>query len=369
MRGSTLALPASGSPLDRIFRKETAIAIYRLSAQVISRSAGRSATAAAAYRAGAVIEDRRTGQVHDYARRGGVVHEEIIAPENTPEWMKDRDALWNAVERAEKRKDAQLSREVQLALPHELSAAQRLALVRDFVSREFVARGMIADLVLHEPHRQGDERNHHAHVMLTLREITADGFGNKNRSWNAREAIEQWRETWAEAVNRELERAGHEQRVDHRTLELQRAEAAAKAEQARAANDNRTAHVMEFEAARLDRDPEPKIGHIAMALERRGERTARGDIWREVVACNLDRFRDWLALQRTRLEILWERGRQAAVRHRRQTQDGREASERPAPPGSAPFTQEQRDRLMGRASKERPSDERAAGRDRDGRER
>src|SRR5690606_27898683 len=135
-------------------------------------------------------------------------------------------------------------------------------------------------------------------VMLTLREITADGFGNKNRDWNAREAIERWRAAWAEAGNRALERAGHDQRVDHRTLEVQRAEAAIRAERARAANDNRTAQVMEFEAARLDRDPEPKIGHIAIALERHGESTARGDLWREVVARNVERFHDWLALQR-----------------------------------------------------------------------
>lgn len=291
--------------------------------------------------------------MHDYARRGGVAHEEIIAPENTPEWMKDRDALWNAVEATEKRKDAQLSREVQLALPHEISSAQRLALVRGFVSREFVARGMIADIAVHEPHRQGDDRNHHAHVMLTLRELTADGFGNKNRAWNAREAIEQWREAWATAINRALERAGHEQRVDHRTLEAQRAEVAVKAEQARAVNDNRTAHVMEFEAARLDRDPEPKIGHIAMALERRGERTARGDIWREVVDRNLDRFRDWLALQRTRLETLWERGRQAAARYRGR-EDGRsEASDRQDEGTPSPYTQEHRDRLLGRKRDER----------------
>lgn len=297
--------------------------------------------------------------MHDYARRGGVAHEEIIAPENTPEWMKDRDALWNAVEAAEKRKDAQLSREVQLALPHELSPAQRLALVRGFVSREFVARGMIADLAVHEPHREGDNRNYHAHVMLTLRELTADGFGNKNRDWNAREAIEQWREAWAEAVNLALERAGHEQRVDHRTLEAQRAETAVKAEQARAANDNRTAHVMEFEAARLDRDPEPKIGHIAMALERRGERTARGDIWREVVARNLDRFHDWLALQRTRLEILWERGRQAAARYREQADGRPEASDRQDEGASSPYTQEQRDRLLGRKRDERAPPDRS----------
>jgi len=295
--------------------------------------------------------------MHDYARRGGVAHEEIIAPENTPEWMKDRDALWNAVEAAEKRKDAQLSREVQLALPHELSPAQRLSLVRGFVSREFVARGMIADLAIHEPHRKGDDRNHHAHVMLTLRELTADGFGNKNRDWNAREAIERWREAWAEAVNRALERAGHEQRVDHRTLEVQRAEAADKAEQARAANDNRTAHLMEFEAAKLDRDPEPKVGHIATALERRGERTARGDIWREVVDRNLDRFRDWLALQRVRLNMLWKRTEHAFSRARQTKSREGDSDTYDQHIREEGYSKEKLDRLLGRKSAERSSTE------------
>lgn len=118
---------------QQIQTRRKTIAIYRLSAQVISRSAGRSATAAAAYRAGVRLEDRRTGQLHDYERRSGVVHAEIVAPEQTPAWMLDRTALWNAVEIVEKRKDAQLSREVQLALPHELNAAERLSLVRDYV--------------------------------------------------------------------------------------------------------------------------------------------------------------------------------------------------------------------------------------------
>jgi len=160
------------------------MAIYRLSAQVISRSAGRSATAAAAYRAGVLIEDRRTGQAHDYERRSGVVHAEILAPENMPTWMMDREALWNAVEAVEKRKDAQLSREVQLALPHELDAAERLALVQDYVRQAFVAHGMVADIAIHAPHRQGDYRNWHAHVMLTMRAITVEGFGKKERAWN-----------------------------------------------------------------------------------------------------------------------------------------------------------------------------------------
>lgn len=315
---------------------------------MISRSAGRSATAAAAYRAGTLIEDRRTGQVHDYDRRSGVVHAEIMAPENTPTWMTDRQALWNAVEAVERRKDAQLSREVQLALPHELDATQRLALVRDYVRQAFVIHGMVADIAIHAPHRQGDDRNHHAHVMLTMRAITAEGFGKKERTWNETAFIEHWRETWQEAVNLALERAGHTGRVDHRSLEEQRVEVTEKAEQARAANDNAQARVFDLAAVRLDRDPEPKIGHIAMALERRGEQTERGNLWREVVARNLDRFGAWIALQRARLDALWERFEKLASAPRENKGVGNQNRQERDTTKSSEFTSEQRDKLLGR---------------------
>lgn len=317
---------------------------------MISRSTGRSATAAAAYRAGVLIEDRRTGQTHDYERRSGVAHAEILVPENTPAWMTDRMELWNAVEVAEKRKDAQLSREVQLALPHELNASERLSLVRDYVHRAFVSRGMVADIAIHTPHRQGDDRNHHAHVMLTMREIAAEGFGKKERAWNETTLIEQWREEWGNAVNRALERAGQVQRVDHRSLEDQRAEATEKAEQARAANDNLQARVLDLAAARLDRDPEPKIGHIATALERRGGQTERGQLWREVVARNLDRFSAWIAVQRDRLDTLWERFEKATARpqERVESDGNQERQETQAQAGRSRLTIEQRERLLGR---------------------
>ena len=284
--------------------------------------------------------------MHDYDRRSGVLHAEIMAPENTPAWMTDRTALWNAVEVAEKRRDAQLSREVQLALPHELDASQRLFLVQGYVRQAFVARGMIADIAIHAPHRQGDDRNVHAHVMLTMREITGDGFGKKERGWNETALIEHWRGTWQEAVNRALERAGHAGRVDHRSLEDQRAEAQEKAEQARAANDNERARVFDLAAVQLDRDPEPKIGHIAMALERRGEQTERGNLWRDVVARNLDRFSAWITIQRTKLDILMQRfekgmeqiGRRNAHEDQPLRGEGR----------ASPFTEEQRERLLGR---------------------
>jgi len=156
-----------------------------------------------------------------------------------------------------------LASEVQLALPHELAPHAQLELARGFVGREFVARGMIADLAIHASHRKGDPRNEHVHVMLTLREITGEGFGNKDRSWNERALIGHWREEWAEHVNRALDRAGHEERVDHRTLEAQRKDAERQAAEARAANDNERAGVLEIEAVVLDREPQPKIGHIA----------------------------------------------------------------------------------------------------------
>ena len=195
----------------------TALADFRLSAQIIKRSGGRSATASAAYRASERVQCERTGLTHDYSRKGGTLHAEIMTPDNTPDWMRDRAQLWNAVEKVERRKDAQLAREVQLSLPHELNPEQRLELVRGFVADQFVSQGMIADVAIHAPNERGDERNHHAHIMLTMREVTADGFGNKTRDWNKSQHLENWREQWAHHQNRELKRHGHAERVDHRS--------------------------------------------------------------------------------------------------------------------------------------------------------
>ena len=234
------------------------MAAYRFSAQVIGRSKGRSATAAAAYRSGERLTDERTGLTHDYRARGGVLHTEILAPENAPASLHDRAALWNAVERAEKRKDAQVARDILLSLPHELTGAQRLELVRGFVQAEWVARGMVADIALHMPHREGDNRNHHAHVMLTMREVGPDGFGAKVRDWNDAALLERWREQWAIHQNRALERAGQSERVDHRSLE----------------------------ARGSDHEPEPKQGPVATEMERNGKRSKAGDDRRAVQARN-----------------------------------------------------------------------------------
>lgn len=202
------------------------VAIYHLSASVVKRSAGRSAVAAAAYRSGTQMLDQRYGETHDYTRKQGVVHSEIIAPANAPEWMRDRSQLWNAVEAVETRKNAQLARDITLALPHELNADQRRDLVRQYAHEQFVSRGMIADIAIHEPHRRGDDRNYHAHIMLTMRELTGEGFHSKKatpeaRRWNERETLEIWRTEWAAIQNREFERLGINTRVDSRSYENQ----------------------------------------------------------------------------------------------------------------------------------------------------
>ncbi|AGH49285.1 MobA/MobL protein [Sphingomonas sp. MM-1] len=153
------------------------MAQYRFSAQVISRRDGRSAVAAAAYRAGERLHDERLDMPFDYARRDGVEHSEILLPEGAPARFADRHIVWNAVEAVERRSDAQVAREVQLSLPHELTFEQRLELVRDFARTAFTDRGMIADIALHRPDRHGDERNFHAHILLTTRAIAGESFG------------------------------------------------------------------------------------------------------------------------------------------------------------------------------------------------
>lgn len=182
------------------------MADYRFSAQIIARSQGRSVTAAAAYRSGGVIVDARTGEVHDYTRKGGVEWTGVLAPENAAPWALDREKLWNRVEQEEVRKDAQLAREIQLSLPHELNFEQRKALVCEFVERELVQRGMVADIAMHRPDRGGDPRNFHAHILLTTRDIGSEGFGKKNRNWNSREELTAMRAAWAEIQNEHLRR-------------------------------------------------------------------------------------------------------------------------------------------------------------------
>jgi len=264
------------------------MAIYHLRATMISRSQGRSATAASAYRVAERIEDRRTGLTFDYAARGGVDHTEILAPDHAPDWVRDRSELWNRVEESETRKNSQVAREVRVALPDELTHAQRVALVRDYAQAQFVDRGMVADIALHAPGREGDERNHHAHILLTTRELDAEGsvpgggFTTKNRDWNKVEVLEGWREAWARDSNAALERAGIEDRVDHRTLVAQRDEALELASAARERGDEGAELHETVRAMSLDRPPLPQLSLGAWQLKERGIEVAAVRVWHEV---------------------------------------------------------------------------------------
>lgn len=193
------------------------MAIYHFSAKIISRGTGRSAVAAAAYRAAERMHDERLGRAHDFSNKTGVVHSEVMLPEGAPERLGYRATLWNEVEASEKRKDAQLAREVEFAIPREMTKEQGIALARDFVAREFVDRGMIADVNVHWDIGADGEGKPHAHVMLTLREVNGDGFGTKVRDWNATALLQHWRRAWASHVNERCAALGIDVRIDHRS--------------------------------------------------------------------------------------------------------------------------------------------------------
>ena len=200
------------------------MASYHLSVKSVSRATGRSAPAAAAYRTATRIENERDGLVHDYTRRGGVEDAFLVVPKDAA-WAQDRSALWNAAEGAEKRKDAKVAREYELALPHELTPAQRRALARGFAQEVVKRFGVAADTAIHAPHPEGDQRNWHAHVLTTTRVVTAEGMGAKTRELDVIQtsgpAVEALRALWAVRVNQALERAQVADRVDHRSLERQ----------------------------------------------------------------------------------------------------------------------------------------------------
>lgn len=195
------------------------MAIYHCSVKTISRSAGRSATASAAYRAATSIVDTTTGECHDYTAKQGVISTHLLLPDGAPEW--GRAELWNAAEAAETRKNSTVAREIVLALPDELSPGERQRLVLDF-AREIVARhGCAVDIAIHAPNKEGDQRNHHAHLLMTTRRLTADGLAEKTREWDGgkqgKETVEHWRERWSGLANERLAQAGQTARIDHRS--------------------------------------------------------------------------------------------------------------------------------------------------------
>ncbi|MBK4770691.1 MAG: hypothetical protein FT726_13685 [Pantoea sp. Morm] len=226
------------------------MAIFHLSFSMLKRSAGKSSCYLAAYNARERIEDVRTGDVYDYSYRSDLFHHCILAPEHTPFNIIENSAvLWNQIEQIEKRKDAQLSRYFDIAIPVELDNDAKIALVKNYCKRNFVSKGMIADISFHDL----EGHNPHAHVMLTLREITPQGFGNKNRDWNEHDLMDEWRASWSRMSNRALERTGSTKRIDHRSLSAQREEAIvlAKAAQETGREDIANEHLAK--AIELDR--------------------------------------------------------------------------------------------------------------------
>lgn len=191
----------------------------------VKRSAGRSATAAAAYRAGAEIVDQRTGEVHDYTRKGGVVSAEIVAPDHAPEWAHDREALWNAAELAENRKNSQVAREFLIGLPHELDAEQRQQLAREFAQSLVDRYGFAVDVCIHAPDKDGDQRNHHAHILATTRQMGPDGLTAKTRELDDKTTgpleVRWVRQQFEDLTNAALERAQVAERIDMRSYKAQ----------------------------------------------------------------------------------------------------------------------------------------------------
>ncbi len=200
--------------------------MYSMGAQIISRSSGRSAVAASAYRSAQKLRCQATGVLHDYTKKNDVIYSHILTPADTPSFLLDRENLWSEVERVEKRKDAQLARELRLSIPHQLSNAQAIELLNNWTKKVLVSRGMIADVAIHKP---TEGLNLHAHVMLTMRDIDRENqtFAKKNREWNSRDLLLEMRESWAIACNEAAEHAGHSINWTHESLHTQRQEAIA----------------------------------------------------------------------------------------------------------------------------------------------
>ena len=287
------------------------IAIYHCSIKIVSRGKGKSAVAAAAYRSGEKLTNEWDGLTHDYTKKGGVVHSEILLPAHAPPAFSDRSTLWNSVELSEKSNNAQLAREVEIALPVELSREEQTRLVREYCSSQFVSKGMIADFNLHDT----GGGNPHAHILLTMRpldekgawlpkskkEYVLDKNGEKIRlpsgryktrkvdlvDWNNRENAEVWRRAWADLANEFLERNDCPERIDHRSYERQG----------------------------IEQIPTVHVGVSATQMEKKGIVTERGELNRNINAANrilreirrlVRGLKDWIAELKERKTALLE---------------------------------------------------------------
>ena len=287
------------------------IAIYHCSIKIVSRGKGKSAVAAAAYRSGEKLTNEWDGLTHDYTKKGGVVHSEILLPAHAPPAFSDRSTLWNSVELSEKSNNAQLAREVEIALPVELSREEQTRLVREYCSSQFVSKGMIADFNLHDT----GGGNPHAHILLTMRpldekgawlpkskkEYVLDENGERIRlpsgryktrkvdlvDWNNRENAEVWRRAWADLANEYLEKNNRPERIDHRSYERQG----------------------------IDQIPTVHVGVSATQMEKKGIVTERGELNRNIKAANrilreirrlVRGLKDWIAELKERKAALLE---------------------------------------------------------------
>ena len=287
------------------------IAIYHCSIKIVSRGKGKSAVAAAAYRSGEKLTNEWDGLTHDYTKKGGVVHSEILLPAHAPPAFSDRSTLWNSVELSEKSNNAQLAREVEIALPVELSREEQTRLVREYCSSQFVSKGMIADFNLHDT----GGGNPHAHILLTMRPLDENGAwlpkskkeyvldenGEKIRlpsgryktrkvdlvDWNNRENAEVWRRAWADLTNEFLEQNNRPERIDHRSYERQG----------------------------IDQIPTVHVGVSATQMEKKGIVTERGELNRNINAANrilreirrlVRGLKDWIAELKERKTALLE---------------------------------------------------------------
>lgn len=229
------------------------MAIFHLDFKIVKRSEGRSSVAKAAYHARCKITDERTGDTYDYSRRTDLYGHFILAPVNAPEHIvKDSTALWNEVERVERQSNGQTARYFDAAIPAELNNDDKKKLVLEYCQKNFVDKGMIADIAFHDL----DSDNPHAHVMLTLKTIGPEGFGKKERSWNDRKMSVLWRESWASIANSYLAAAGSSERIDHRSLQAQHEEAL---EKAAAALDNEEKALWLAKAAEINRPAMKRI--------------------------------------------------------------------------------------------------------------
>jgi ATP-dependent exoDNAse (exonuclease V) alpha subunit len=276
--------------------------MYHFSVKTVSRAAGRSATAAAAYRSASEIVDMRTGDIHDYRRKSGVEHTEIVLPDNAPDWANDRAQLWNAAEQAETRKNSTVAREFEVAIPKELSQQHGAELVRDFTRQLVEKHQFAAEFAIHQDHHKdwkGEEKTfdgHHAHILCTTRRMTPNGLSDKTRELDGhktgRENVEYWREQWATTANRHLERAGYSHRIDHRSLKDQG----------------------------IDRDPTQHLGPSATAQERRGQATDLGDINRRIESAYSQGIHERRELEKLGSEmIMMDTNIKQALQEREQT--------------------------------------------------